>query len=146
MPRDRHQAIARAHLLQQRVLSAGGAEEGRAQDAVEERPRQTDAAGFLAHDGELDRAEPLTAELGGHDEAHVAHVGELPPLRRLEAVRLLLHDATPVLERRRLGEEVARRARSSCWSSESSKRMAQTWGRPSTRLAMMLRCTSDDPE
>src|SRR4030095_1419253 len=48
--------------------------------------------------------------VAGQAAPDVAHLGELAPLWRLEAARLLLHDATALLEGRRLGEEVAGRA------------------------------------
>src|SRR5262249_40010597 len=113
---------------------------------VEQRAGQADASRFLGDDGELDRTEPLAAVVGGYDQADVAHVGELAPLRRLESARLLLHDTAAVLERRGLGKEVTRGAAQQLLVLGELEPHGQVWGRPSTRLAMMLRWTSDEPE
>src|SRR5262249_3206804 len=113
-------------------------------------PGQADAARLLAHHRQLDRAQPLAALLGGNGEAEVAHLGELPPLRRLEAAGVVLHDPAAALQRRVLGEVVARvAARQRPVFGELEPHLAapdQAWGRPRTRFAMMLRWTSEEPE
>src|SRR5262249_57136605 len=88
------------------VGAPGPGERGGGETGVQPGTWEAHAARLLRDDRELDRSQALTAAIRRHDEADVAHLGELPPLRRLEAARVLLHDAPAVLERSGLGEEV----------------------------------------
>ena len=83
----------------------------------------------------------------GDDEAEVAHLGELPPMRAREpspGVSAIWRDAS---ERALAGEEVrGRGAEQRLVVGELEFHLASPCGRFSTRLAMMLRWISDEPE
>src|SRR5262249_27672592 len=109
-PGDRDDLVSLAHLMQQLVLASRRREQRGGEHGVEPGTREAHAARLLGDAGEPDRPQALPAAVRRHDEADVAHLRELPPLRRLEAASVLLHDAAAVLERRGLGEEVPRGA------------------------------------
>ena len=92
-------------------------------------------------------AEGLAALRLGHEQARVAHLGDLSPRRHLEPARFVLHHATGLLERKLLREEIARRGlEEGLIFGEVELHQRGSCGRPSTRLAMMLRWISDEPE
>src|SRR5262249_4967939 len=103
---DRGDLVSFAHLTQQLVLASRRREQRGGEHGVEPWAWEAHATRPPGDARELDRPQALTAAIRRHDEADVAHLGELPPLRRLEAANVLLHDAPAVLERCGLGEEV----------------------------------------
>src|SRR5262249_1292202 len=103
---DRGDLVSLAHLPQQLVVASRPRQQRGGQNGVPPWTSDAPAPRLPRDDRAPDRPQALTAAIRRHDEADVAHLGELPPLRRLEAARVLLHDAPAVLERSGLGEEV----------------------------------------
>src|SRR5581483_9393741 len=140
------EAAAPDDVGEERVVPAGGLEEGGGEDGVEVRARERGAAHLLAHDRELDRPEPLPTRRRRREEAEIPHLGELPPRAAVPAARLVLHEPAALLERPLAVEEVARRAAQELLVLGEVELHRPSCGRLSTRLAMMFRWISDDPE
>src|SRR4030095_10518638 len=104
------------------------------------------AAHLLEHDGELDGAEPLPAELLRNDQAlQTQLLGHAGPDRRIEAALALHLVANGRLRGMRLDEPPDHVAERFLLLGEREDRARRHLGSPSVRSAAMLRWISSVP-
>ncbi len=146
MTRDRHDLPAADDVANERFLVSRRRQQGRGEDDVEERAGNAEASHLLLYDGELDGAELLATRARRQHEPEVAHLGEAPPLGGIVPVLGVLHHVPTLLERELAREKIARRAPQERLIVGKRELHRVSCGRFSTRLEMMLRWISEDPE